>query len=64
MSLASAGSHLTCFTTEGKHIPPELLDKVKELGRRYAHHNLEEAMDIADFGEGTKVLAATTADVV
>ena len=37
MSLASAGSHLTYFTTEGKHIPPELMDKVKELGRRYAH---------------------------
>ncbi len=37
MSLASAGSHLTYFTTEGKHIPPELMDKVKELGQRYAH---------------------------
>jgi 5,10-methylenetetrahydromethanopterin reductase len=35
MSLASAGSHLSRFTTVGKHIPPELLDKVRELGARY-----------------------------
>ncbi len=35
MSLASAGSHLSRFTTEGKHIPPELVPKVKELGDRY-----------------------------
>jgi len=34
-TLSSAGSHLSRFTTEGKHIPEELLDKVKELGRRY-----------------------------
>lgn len=34
-TLASAGSHLARFTTKGKHIPPELMDKVKELGRRY-----------------------------
>ena len=37
MSLASAGSHLTYFTTEGKHIPPELMDRVKALGERYRH---------------------------
>jgi alkanesulfonate monooxygenase SsuD/methylene tetrahydromethanopterin reductase-like flavin-dependent oxidoreductase (luciferase family) len=36
MSLASAGNHLSRFTTEGKHIPPDLLEKVKILGRRYA----------------------------
>jgi 5,10-methylenetetrahydromethanopterin reductase len=35
MSLASAGSHLSRFTTVGKHIPPELLDTVRELGARY-----------------------------
>jgi 5,10-methylenetetrahydromethanopterin reductase len=34
-SLAAAGNHLTRFTTDGKHIPPELLDRVKELGTRY-----------------------------
>jgi 5,10-methylenetetrahydromethanopterin reductase len=36
MSLASAGNHLSRFTTEGKHIPPDLLAKVKILGQRYA----------------------------
>ena len=35
MSLAAAGNHLSRFTTEGKHIPPELLAKIKELGKRY-----------------------------
>jgi 5,10-methylenetetrahydromethanopterin reductase len=35
MSLASAGNHLSRFTTEGKHIPPDLLSKVKLLGERY-----------------------------
>jgi 5,10-methylenetetrahydromethanopterin reductase len=35
MSLASAGSHLSRFTTEGKHIPPELMERVKALGARY-----------------------------
>jgi 5,10-methylenetetrahydromethanopterin reductase len=34
-TLASAGSHLSRLTTAGKHIPPELFDRVKELGRRY-----------------------------
>ena len=36
MSLAAAGNHLSRFTTEGKHIPPDLLEKVKILGQRYA----------------------------
>jgi 5,10-methylenetetrahydromethanopterin reductase len=36
MSLAAAGNHLSRFTTEGKHIPPDLLDRVKVLGQRYA----------------------------
>jgi 5,10-methylenetetrahydromethanopterin reductase len=35
MSLAAAGNHLSRFTTEGKHIPPELLPRVKALGERY-----------------------------
>ena len=33
MTLASAGSHLSRFTTEGKHIPRELHDAVVALGR-------------------------------
>jgi 5,10-methylenetetrahydromethanopterin reductase len=36
MSLAMAGNHLTRFTTDGKHIPPDLLPKIKLLGERYA----------------------------
>ena len=36
MSLAAAGNHLSRFTTEGKHIPPDLLPMVKVLGQRYA----------------------------
>ena len=35
MTLASAGSHLSRFTTRGKHIPDNLLDKIKRLGERY-----------------------------
>jgi 5,10-methylenetetrahydromethanopterin reductase len=33
--LASAGNHLARFTTEGKHVPQEHIDAVRELGRRY-----------------------------
>lgn len=36
MSLAAAGNHLSRFTTEGKHVPAHLLDKVRILGERYA----------------------------
>jgi 5,10-methylenetetrahydromethanopterin reductase len=41
-TLASAGSHLTRLSSKGKHVPPELMDKVKELGRRYnsAQHDM------------------------
>ena len=35
MTLASAGSHLSRFTTQGKHIPRELHDAVVALGERY-----------------------------
>ena len=35
MTLASAGSHLSRFTTEGKHIPRELHAAVVALGDRY-----------------------------
>jgi len=35
MTLASAGSHLSRFTTRGKHIPDDLLDKIKRLGEGY-----------------------------
>ena len=35
MTLASAGSHLSRFTVQGKHIPEHLMQKVKMLGSRY-----------------------------
>jgi 5,10-methylenetetrahydromethanopterin reductase len=35
-SLAMAGNHLTRFTTEGKHVPPDLLPKMAALAERYA----------------------------
>jgi len=48
-TLASAGSHLTRLSSSGKHVPPELMDKVKELGRRYnsAQHDMPESANRA-----------------
>ena len=48
-TLASAGSHLTRLTTRGKHVPPELMDRVKELGRRYnsAQHDMPDSANRA-----------------
>jgi 5,10-methylenetetrahydromethanopterin reductase len=48
-TLASAGSHLTRLSSKGKHVPPELTDKVKELGRRYhsAQHDLPQSANRA-----------------
>jgi 5,10-methylenetetrahydromethanopterin reductase len=34
-SLAMAGNHLTRFTAEGKHVPPNLLPKMTVLAERY-----------------------------
>ena len=34
-SLAMAGNHLTRFTAEGKHVPPDLLPKLGTLAERY-----------------------------
>ena len=45
--LASAGSHLSRFTTKGKHIPDVLLEKVSELGRRY-HSDQHDKPDSAN----------------
>ena len=48
-TLASAGSHLTRLATKGKHVPPELMEKVKELGRRYnsPQHDMPESANRA-----------------
>jgi 5,10-methylenetetrahydromethanopterin reductase len=55
MTLASAGSQLSRFTLEGKHLPPHLLSKVKTLGERYnsGHHDKPEGSNgqlIKDLG--------------
>jgi 5,10-methylenetetrahydromethanopterin reductase len=48
-TIASAGSHLTRLATTGKHVPPELMDRIKELGRRYnsAQHDMPESANRA-----------------
>jgi hypothetical protein len=74
MSLAAAGNHLSRFTTEGKHIPPELLPRVQELGRRYtftdhvmpgsANCRLIEALDLVDYLADRFAAVGTAADCV
>ncbi len=51
MSLASAGSHLSFHSIEGKHIPEELHAKVIELGKRYRH----DEHDKPDGGNGALI---------
>jgi hypothetical protein len=48
-SLAMAGNHLTRFTAEGKHVPPDLLPKMATLAERYV------------FGEHARRAAPTAA---
>jgi 5,10-methylenetetrahydromethanopterin reductase len=74
MSLAVAGNHLTRFTTEGKHIPPDLLDKVKILGQRYAfashtlpgsaNGRLIEDLGLVDYLADRFAAAGTPADCI
>ena len=74
MSLAAAGNHLSRFTTEGKHIPPELLDKVRMLGERYvfsshtlpgsANSRLIEELGLVDYLADRFAAAGTPADCV
>jgi 5,10-methylenetetrahydromethanopterin reductase len=74
MSLAAAGNHLTRFTTEGKHVPPELLDKVKALGARYAFADhvqpgsancrLIEELGLVDYLADRFAIAGTAADCI
>jgi len=48
-TLASAGSHLTRLASKGKHVPPELMARIKELGQRYnsAQHDMPESANRA-----------------
>lgn len=74
MSLAAAGNHLTRFTTEGKHIPPDLLPKIKELGKRYvfeehvavgsANCRLIEELGLVDFLADRFAIVGTEADCI
>ena len=74
MSLAAAGNHLSRFTTEGKHIPPELHERIVELGRRYhvdqhdkpdsANRVLIDELGLRDYLADRFAVAGTVADCV
>jgi 5,10-methylenetetrahydromethanopterin reductase len=74
MSLAAAGNHLSRFTTEGKHIPPELLPRVRALGARYtfgdhvmpgsANARLIEELGLVDYLADRFAAAGTPADCI
>ena len=74
MTLASAGSHLSRFTTEGKHIPPELHASVVELGERYrpeehskpdsANRGLIRELGLVDYLADRFSIAGTTSDCI
>lgn len=74
MSIASAGNHLSRFTTEGKHIPPDLLGQIKELGARYrfdqhdkpvsANTQLIEELGLVDYLADRFAVAGTPEDCI
>ncbi len=74
MSLAAAGNHLSRFTTEGKHIPPDLVSKVKILGERYtfgdhvapgsANCRLIEELGLVDYLADRFAIAGTPAECI
>ncbi len=74
MSLAAAGNHLSRFTTDGKHIPPELLPRVKALGQRYtfadhvmpgsANCRLIEELGLVDYLADRFAAAGTAVDCI
>jgi alkanesulfonate monooxygenase SsuD/methylene tetrahydromethanopterin reductase-like flavin-dependent oxidoreductase (luciferase family) len=74
MSLAAAGNHLSRFTTEGKHIPPELLGQIKELGARYhfdqhskpgsANSRLIEELGLVDYLAERFAVAGTAEECI
>lgn len=74
MSLAAAGNHLSRFTTEGKHIPPDLLEKVRILGERYvfsshtlpgsANNRLIEDLGLVDYLADRFAAVGTPADCI
>ena len=74
MSLAAAGNHLSRFTTEGKHVPPELLERVRALGQRYvfsshtlpgsANSRLIEELGLVEYLADRFAAAGTPADCI
>lgn len=74
MSLAAAGNHLSRFTTEGKHIPPDRLDAIRTLGQRYAfashtlpgsaNNRLIEELGLVDYLADRFAAVGTAADCV
>lgn len=74
MSLAAAGNHLSRFTAEGKHIPPDLLPRVKLLGERYvytdhvapgsANCRMIEALGLVDYLADRFAVAGTPAECI
>jgi 5,10-methylenetetrahydromethanopterin reductase len=74
MSLAAAGNHLSRFTTEGKHIPPDLLEKVRALGQRYvfsshtlpgsANSQLIKELGLVDYLADRFAVVGTPADCI
>ena len=74
MTLASAGSHLSRFTTEGKHIPAGLHDAVVALGERYrpeehskpdsSNRGLIRELGLLDYLAGRFAIAGTVDDCV
>lgn len=74
MSLASTGSHLPRYSTEGKHIPPELVGKLRELLAHYhadqhdmpqsANRQLVEELGLVDYLADRFAIAGTPDDCV
>jgi 5,10-methylenetetrahydromethanopterin reductase len=74
MSLAAAGNHLSRFTTEGKHVPPDLLPRVRALGERYTYGDhvqpgsenarLIEELGLVDYLADRFAVAGTPAECI
>ena len=74
MTLASAGSHLSRFTTEGKHIPSALHERIVALGQRYradqhdmpdsANRELIHELGLTDYLAERFAVAGTVEDCV
>jgi len=74
MTLASAGSHLSRFTTAGKHIPDDLTDPIKQLGARYnsdqhdkpdsANRELVKELGLLDYLADRFAVAGTPKDCI